>query len=145
MSNHIIVPSGLCAHSDYKLLGKRQHERFIIAGLIAGGYRFLSVRKALEYIEHLGHSTNQSKVHTAFAELIESGWIYEVEKGSYFKFIGDKRVASSYRLTDKMKGICKSSTYFYNSISAYHNYKPIIWEKDAISIVRRQMIWDIIS
>ena len=136
MSDHIIVASGLCAHPDFSIFGRRSHERYVIIGLIAGGCRYLSVRKALEYIEKLGYTTNRFRVNTAFKELIEMGWIYEVEKGSYFKRIGktNTMMASKYNVTEKLKDACLNSKYFYSSISAYYNHKPIRWEDDAIVI-----------
>jgi len=108
-------------------MGKRCHERYVIAGLIAGGYRYLSRRKAIELIQMYGHQTSEHKVRTAIQELIDMGWIYEVEKGYYCD-----RIASKYNVTDKFKHVCLNSRQFYSSISAYRNNKPIKWEKDAI-------------
>ena len=53
----ILLPGKLLiGRSDFSVVGRRALERITIMGLLYdyGGYRYLSVRKALEYIEKLG-------------------------------------------------------------------------------------------
>jgi len=124
MSKVLLPEKLLIGRSDFYVLGKRASERITIMGLLYdyGGYRYLSVRKALEYIEKLGCTTTRSGVNKAFKELIKNDWLTVANLQHYHPAHGR---GHPYRLTEKAKQVYLDSNQFYGSFSAYHNRKPL--------------------
>ncbi len=137
-TNHACLPSALLRHPEYYSVGKRSVERSVIAGLLAGGYRYLSIRKAVEIIHTTTkHKTTAHQVIKAFEELQTSGWIKKIDTGSYFRRLPNNPtvcIATSWEMTDKFKNICLQSNKFYKSLSDWRNRKPLSFESDTIKL-----------
>ncbi|MAG28283.1 hypothetical protein CMI47_22390 [Candidatus Pacearchaeota archaeon] len=121
----LVLPEKLLiGRSDFYIFGKRALERIIIMGLLYnyGGYRHLSVREALEYIESKRCTTTRSGVNKAFKELIKNDWLTVANLQHYHPAHGQ---GYPYCLTEKGKQVYLDSNRFYSSISAYHNRKSL--------------------
>lgn len=127
--NHACIPSALFTHPDFHTTGKRSVEGSMILGLFAGGYQYLSVRKAMSLIlENTRHRTTYHQIRRTFEYLVNNGWIIPIDKGSYFRYLREDktvRMASTWEMTDKFKSVCLQSNKFYKSLSAYQNRKAI--------------------
>jgi len=136
--NHACIPSALFIHPDFHTTGKRSVEGSMILGLFAGGYQYLSVRKALSLVlEHTRHRTTYHQIRKTFEYLVNNGWIIPIDKGSYFRYLREDktvRIASTWEMTDKFKSVCLQSDKFYKSLSSWRNRKAISFDINSITV-----------